>query len=816
MRNVKRVIAGLVGIGVLLGVGVRSLAQAPSAADLDFFEKKIRPVLAQQCYKCHSAEAKKLKGKLLLDNRDGALKGGETGPAVVPGTPGQSLLIKAIQWTDKDLQMPPKEQLPPEVVADFVTWVRAGAPWTGAPQNGATVATTQASATPNYAANYDHLRKELWSWQPIANPDPPAVKKEAWVRDDIDRFVLAKLEENNLDPSPRADKLSLLRRVSFDLIGLPPTPEEIDAYLRDDSPKAFEKVVDRLLDSPRFGERWGRHWLDVARYAESSGMSRNFIYYYAWRYRDYVIDAFNSDKPYNQFVREQIAGDLLPANTPAEKDRLAVATGFLTVGPRDFNERNPRQFLMNTVDEQIDTVGRAFLATTIACARCHDHKFDPIPTAEYYSLAGIFASTDEFTGIERRRMANRQNPYSDDHFIKLSGYKAGAESKKDLDDDEVRAQARRALGKMAVAARLGQTYTQPSTPPRPLAMGVQDDSRPTDIRILVRGELDKPGDNVKRGFLSIPSMKDAPGISTGESGRLELAVWLTRADNPLTARVMVNRIWEHLFGKGLVGSVDNFGTTGDKPTHPQLLDHLATQFMKDGWSVKRMIRAIVLSNTYQQAATFDRAKYNVDPDNHLLWRMNQRRLEAEAIRDAMLAASGRLDTRSPIGSPALDLPPIEVRVARINPGEILSNMNYRSVYLPIFRNAVPEVLEAFDFADPNQVSGQRDVTTVAPQALFMLNNAFVTKQATALAARVANSPIRADAGRIDLAYKLTLGRPASGAERERAMAYVGAYFRDPAAATAKPRGRRDDTPRLEAFASFCQALMASAEFRYLN
>jgi hypothetical protein len=347
-------------------------------------------------------------------------------------------------------------------------------------------------------------------------------------------------------------------------------------------------------------------------------------------------------------------------------------------------------------------------------------------------------------------------------------------------------------------------------------MGVQDDSRPTDIRILVRGELDKPGDNVKRGFLSIPSMKDAPGISTGESDRLELAVWLTRADNPLTARVMVNRIWEHLFGKGLVGSVDNFGTTGDKPTHPQLLDHLATQFMKDGWSVKRMIRAIVLSNTYQQAATFDRAKYNVDPDNHLLWRMNQRRLEAEAIRDAMLAASGKLDPRSPIGSPALDLPPIEVRVARINPGEILSNMNYRSVYLPIFRNAVPEVLEAFDFADPNQVSGQRDVTTVAPQALFMLNNAFVTKQATALAARVANSPIRADAGRIDLAYKLTLGRPASGAERERAMAYVGAYFRDPAAATAKPRGRRDDTPRLEAFASFCQALMASAEFRYLN
>jgi hypothetical protein len=492
-----------------------------------------------------------------------------------------------------------------------------------------------------------------------------------------------------------------------------------------------------------------------------------------------------------------------------------VATGFSAVGPRDFNERNPRQFQMNCVDEQIDTVGRAILGTTIACARCHDHKFDPIPTAEYYSLAGIFASSDEFTGIDRRRGA-RQDPYSDDHLIKLSGYVGDATAKKDkdldLDQDEVRAQARRAYTKMMASAKFGQGYTQPTTPPKKVAMGVKDDSRPSDIKVLTRGEVDQPGQTVKRGFLTIPSMGNVPAIGAGESGRLELAIWLTRPDNPLTARVMVNRIWQHLFGQGLVRSVDNFGTTGEKPTHPELLDHLATRFVSDGWSTKKMIRSIMLSSTYQQSATFDRAKHDFDPDNKLLWRMNQRRLEAEAIRDAMLAASGRLTTLAPIGSVALDLPPVEVRPGRFNPSEILASMNFRSVYLPVFRNAVPDVLEAFDFADPNTVSGARDVTTVAPQALFMLNNSFVTSHAQAMAHRIGAEAARNDGARADLAYKLALGRPATSSERDRAVSYVNNYLRDPAAT----RGKIEEKARGDAWASLCQALMASAEFRYLN
>jgi cytochrome c553 len=782
-------------------------AENASPGDLEFFEKKIRPVLSAQCYQCHATSAKKLKAGLYLDSKEGMLKGGENGAVIVPGKPNQSLLIKAIRWTDKDLQMP-KEKLAAEVIADFEKWVQMGAPWPGA--GGAAAVATGT----NYAANYDHLRKELWSWQAIANPAAPAVKKEAWVKDDIDRFVLEKLEEKAIEPSPRADKLALLRRATYDLTGLPPTPEEIDAFARDDSPGAFAKVIDRLLDSPRFGERWGRHWLDVARYAESSGMSRNYVYYYAWRYRDYVIDAFNRDEPFDRFIREQIAGDLMPTKSDAEKDRQTVATGFLAVGPKDFNERNPRQFQMNVVDEQIDTMSRAILATTIACARCHDHKFDPIPTAEYYSLAGIFTSSADFTGIERRRMAAKQDPYSDENLIKLTGYKAaeGAAKKADLDMEEVRAQARRAFTKMMVAARLGQSYKEPIEPPKHLAMGVQDDARPSNIRVLQRGELDHPQDVVKRGFLTIPSMTAPPTISPSESGRLELAAWLTRKDNPLTARVMVNRIWQHLFGNGLVRSVDNFGSTGDKPTHPELLDHLATRFMDDGWSVKHMIRTIMLSSTYQQSANFDRAKYNVDPDNHLLWRMNQRRLEAEAIRDGMLSASGKLVSTPPVGSVALDLPPVEIRNGRFNPSEILAGMNFRSVYLPVFRNAVADALDVFDFADPNTVSGARDVTTVAPQALYMLNNNFVTAHAQAMAYRVATNAAKSDVARVDLAYKLTLGRPATSVERDRAETYIANFLRDPAAT----RGKTPDKAKLDAWASFCQALLASAEFRYLN
>ncbi len=780
-------------------------ADSPTADQLAFFEKKVRPVLASTCYKCHSHGGEKLKANLFLDSREGMLKGGENGPAIVPGSASRSLLIKAVKWVNDDLQMPPKNKLSDSAIADFVTWVDMGAPW---PKE------DKVAAAPNYAADYDRIRKELWSWQPIKNTEPPAVKDAKWCKSDIDRFVLAKLDEKGMAPSAPADKLTLLRRATYDLTGLPPTPEEIDAFLRDTSADAFAKVVDRLLASPRYGERWGRHWLDVARYAESSGMTRNLIYKYAWRYRDYVIQAFNEDKPYDRFITEQLAGDLLPSRGSKDKDNLQVATGFLCVGTRDYNERKPRQFNYNVADEQIDTVGRAFLATTIACARCHDHKFDPIPTADYYSMAGIFISSQEYTGIILRRGATF-NQYDEDQLVRLADYKPdpAAAKKADVTADPKDID-RAAFRNFFMRMRSSSDFAKPSTPIKPLAMGVREDSRPGNVNILNRGEIDQPGQLVKRGFLSIPAIKDPPTISSGQSGRWDLARWITKSDNPLTARVMANRIWGHLFGHAIVASVDNFGTTGEKPTHPELLDHLAAQFMHDGWSVKSLIRSIMLSSAYQQSAAFDKAKYAIDPDNHNLWRQNQRRLEAEAIRDAMLAASGKINLAPPVASIALDFPetPLGAGGGRFNFGELISNTSHRSVYLPILRNMLPEALDVFDFADNANVTGQRDVTTVAPQALYMLNNTFVIHMAQAMTDRIATARLPTDAARVEMAYKLTLGRPASSTERDRALNYIQVFLRDPKAATS----RDPYTNKAAAWSSLCQALFASAEFRYLN
>jgi cytochrome c553 len=783
-------------------------ASAPTQAGLDLFEKKIRPVLVNECYKCHSATAEKLKGGLRLDTRDLMLSGGDNGPAIEPGDPANSLLIKAIRGVDKDLAMPPKKKLGNDVVADFTQWVQMGAPW---PTHEVAKATTAAIDPKAQSERFDTLRKELWSWQPIRPTEPPLVAGK-WVQSDIDRFVLAKLNEKGFEPSPPADKLTLLRRATFDLTGLPPTAAEIDAFTKDTSPNAFEKVVDRLLASPRFGERWGRHWLDVARYAESTGMARNFIYYYAWRYRDYVIAAFNADVHYDRFVTEQLAGDLLPYETPQQRDQQLIATGFLAIGPKDYNERNQQQFLANNVDEQIDAFGKAFLATTIACARCHDHKFDPIPTAEYYSLAGIFKSTDQLPGLDNRRP--RIDKYSNEKYLHLAGFTPdeAKESEGDSLQDIQNMQPAQRFRKVMEMRR--KIATASATPPKHFAMGATDARLVSDARILVRGEIDHAADTVHRGFLTIPCISTPPSIGNKASGRLELARWVTDPANPLTARVMVNRIWGHLFGQAIVKSVDNFGFTGDRPSNPELLDHLAHQFMTSNhWSVKQTIRQIMLSSTYQQASTFDKTKFSADPENERLWRQNQRRLEAESIRDAILAASGKLDLAPPGGSIVLNLPEIPIEQAKRlgNLGDLVSSNTHRSVYLPIFRNDVPSVLEVFDMADPNVVAGHRDVTTVAPQALFMLNSAFVVGQSKAMVDRIASSAAGSDLARVNLAYTLTLGRTATPSERERALNYINATTRD-------ARARNQDLARAqsEAWSSFCQALFASAEFRYLN
>ncbi len=737
-------------VGLLAAISAYG-ADAPSPGGTDFFEKKIRPVLAAECFRCHSASAQKLKGGLLLDTRDGMLKGGDTGPAVVPGNASASLLIKAVSGVDKDLQMPPKKKLGPDVLADFTAWIQQGAAW---PKD----AGGKLASTP--AAQYDRLRQELWSWQPLKDVPAPAVKNAAWPKGDIDRFVLATLEANNW-------------------------------------------------------ERWGRHWLDVARYAESSGMARNVVYHYAWRYRDYVIDAFNADKPYNVFLTEQLAGDLLAARDSADRDRLTVATGYLCVGPRDFNERNPRQLEVNTVDEQIDTLGKSILATTIACARCHDHKFDPIPTAEYYALAGVFMSSEEHNGVPRGfRLFDF---YDESRMAKLAGYTPPPSAAAKVDYTNIEAAktiGRESYFKLISSYRnAGYDFSKPANPIRPVAMAVMDNRRPTDARVLQRGEIDKPGEAVRRGFLSIPCIKDPPKIGSSESGRLELARWITRPDNPLTARVMVNRIWQHLLGVGIVASVDNFGTSGEKPTHPELLDRLAMRFMEGGWSVKAAIKEVMTSATYQQAATTDRAKFEVDPDNHYLWRQNQRRLEAEAIRDAMLAASGRINLTPPTGSMAVDLPPIPLGLGQnqFKAADLVGATTHRSVYLPIFRGEAPAALEVFDMTDANGVEGARDVTTVAPQALFMMNDPFVTGVARAMVGRLASAELGSDTARVDLAYKLALGRSANATERSRALTYVESAVRD-----AQGRGQDPKAAGLTAWSGLCQALFACAEFRYLN
>ena len=856
-------------------------AQPDPGADaegLALFEKKVRPVLASSCYKCHSASSEKLKGGLKVDSREALLQGGDGGPAIVPGKPDESPLIHAVRYDHDDLQMPPKQKLHEAAVADLVKWVEMGAPWPTAGQSsgpssspagttGAAVGGAAAPARPvSQQAMYEKLRREHWAWQPVRPVEPPTVKNGAWPMDDVDRFVLAKLEAAGLTPVGPADRAAVIRRVTFDLTGLPPTPQEVEAFRNDNSARAFEKVVDRLLASPQFGERWGRHWLDVARYGESTGSTRNYPYPHAWRYRDYVIDSFNADKPYDRFITEQVAGDLLPFSTPAQRNEQLVATGLLAMGIKDLNERDAVKFTMDNVDEQIDVVGRAVLATTISCARCHDHKFDPIPTDDYYALAGIFRSTQILSGFTNRRggankyaldtrlLARLESPESEDpapakkaaskrdnkrsqevvaeldqareELRDLVARARGANNVKvanprpspdGVDPNQRRRRLRRLIGqKQATIARLEAEMESLAkgdggADDGPHAIAVRDVPRPGDCPIYFQGETDKRGDVVPRGFISLirTAEKAMPTIPPSQSGRLELAAWLTDPSNPLTARVMVNRVWQHLFGQGIVRSVDNFGSTGEAPSHPELLDHLAARFVREGWSVKKMVRALVLSRTYQLAATYSRANAAVDPANHLLWRMAPRRLEAEAIRDAMLAVAGTLDLKRPAGSAVSHLQSQEVRGvnAAVATGPFA---RCRSVYLPILRNNVPAVLDVFDFAEPTMVTGSRDVTTVAPQALFMMNNPLVLEQSQKFAGRVLAEKQLSDTERVELAYRLSLGRRPTAGEVRRVADYVNAFG-------AESKNARDpEKLRIDAWATFCQALFASAEFRYLN
>ena len=897
----------------LFSLVVVGLSNARAAGEFDFFEKEIRPLLHKHCYKCHSTEAEKLKGGLLLDSRQGWESGGDSGPAIVPGDVEGSLLLRAVSYEDDDLQMPPKYKLADHERAALGKWVEAGA------------ADPRDHQTEGKAEGIDLAKgREFWSFRPVTNQAVPKMNPAPGQGENlgaIDRFILSRLAKEGIERVDLARPETLLRRLYFDLIGLPPTPEQIDDFLADPSPEAYERLVDRLLGSPQFGETWGRHWLDVARFAESSGGGRSLMFKDAWRFRDYVINAFNDDKPFDQFIREQIAGDLMPSGTRKQQNERFVATGFLALGPHNYELQDKELLRMEVVDEQIETVGRAFLGMTLGCARCHDHKFDPVPTDDYYALAGIFRSTQSLvpgnvsswvarelepgptlkkvieqhagetkkanaalkaakkelgkveeisgkTGIivdnlqaekigdwmkstsnktyfgdnyihdkgegkgqkkviftaelkeageyEVRfgytagtnraqeapvtikhadgpttiRINQREKPPINDNF-KIMGrfqFNAGkavvsvsnantrdvviadavvfvpvAESKKDSVLEQRLAKLR---GEVDRLVKRVDALKKTKSTDLPKAMSVQDEKETGDWHVHIRGEIRNKAAVVPRGFLQVASKTKTvaqPTIAAGRSGRLELAEWVASSDNPLTSRVMVNRIWHHLIGKGLVRTTDNFGMMGEKPSHAALLDWLAHQFVVDQWSEKKMIRRIVKSRTYRLASTGESVGWAADPENRLIWRANRKRLTAEAIRDSILSVSGQLSMQQ--GGYTIR------KFSQYDFGYEFNTIR-RSVYVPLFRNTLLEVLEAFDVANPNVVSGRRSETTLPTQALYLMNSPFVNAEAERAGERISRSGVT-DAERVRLAYRLALGREPSAVEADVVMKFIG-------------------------------------------
>jgi hypothetical protein len=771
--------------------------------------------------------------------------------------------------------MPPDGPLPRSTVDDFREWIAMGAPDPRVTE--VTVVQSEVTAAEIEAG------KSFWAFRPPVKTEPPSPARGSdWPITAIDRYVLDGIHRNGLTPAADAEPHAILRRLHFDLVGLPPAADRLDAFAdawRQDPQAAVTREIDRLLESPRFGERWGRHWLDVARYAESSGKEVDVTFPHAWRYRDYVIDSLNQDKPYDAFVREQIAGDLLPAADDAEWAEHLVATGFLAIGPKTLTEQNPLQFRADLIDEQIDTTTRAILGVSVACARCHDHKFDPIPQTDYYALAGIFESTETYFGGVQSRRARRAsnllvlpvddpNPFDpsidpetrsqlEDRLAQLRRDYVEARRalrRRSSPDGEGRAASRRRLASPAlldrqitvIAAQLAAVDQRGQ--PLSLCMGVQAAARPKNARVLLRGEVQKPAQEVPRGFIQVIG-PEAPRIASDSGGRLELANWLSSRDNPLTARVLVNRIWLHLLGAPLVAETENFGASGSPPTHPELLDHLALTFMDSGWSIKTMIREIARSRVYRLASVVDEASIRADPENVHLARGHRRRLEAEAIRDAMLAVSGELDLERPRASEIArygqtvlgpdGTPPRRLSRSRVGqsavplaammggrfrrgfqggrlipPGEDLATNRHRSIYLPISRNAVPRSLEVFDFAEPSMLIGLREQSNTANQALYLLNNPDVIRLSDAFARRLVRAG-KSPQEIVQRAFVAAYARPATDEELRHGIGFL----LDARAEVSRDVGdRRGGSPRAPgvALSQFCQALFASAEFRYLQ
>ena len=719
---------------------------------LAFFEKRIRPLLVTKCYECHSQESDEVAGHLLVDSAPTMRRGGDNGPAVMPGDLGRSLLIEAVRYGNKDLQMPPDEQLAAAEIRDLEEWVRMGAP---DPRRNAT-------KIPRRTIDLAKAR-EFWSFRPVTNPTPPTVRDSAWPLSDIDRFILAELERRNLQPVGVADKRTLIRRATYDLTGLPPAPQDIEAFLADNSPQAFSRVVDRLLDSPQYGERWGRHWMDLVRYADTAGENSDYPIPQAYLYRNYIINSFNADKPYDEFIREQIAGDLLPAENDDERNEQIIATGYIAISRRFGSVINdyPQHL---TIEDTIDNIGRVFQGLTVSCSRCHDHKFDPVLQTDYYALYGIFDSTQyPFPGIE---LDKKPRDFA--------------------------------------------TLFDNGKPGKSLAYAVSE-SRAADAALQVRGEPTKPGEVVPRGFLELLGGQSLNDDESKQSGRRQLADWLTDRKNPLTARVMANRIWQYHFGAGLVTTPSDFGHRGLSPTHPELLDWLATRFMADGWSLKSMHRLMMNSRVYQLDSKGPSSSnaLSIDPNNQLHWRFNRRRLDAESLRDTLLRLSGELDP-SMMTEPH-PFPPVDKwQFTQHHPFRDSYESNRRSVYLMTARLNARPFFTTFDGADRNASTATRDNSVTTVQSLFLLNNDFTHERASKFADRLLNEAT-SNADRLKLAFKLVTGRPPTTSEQTTANEYFE-NLKQVLESSRADDGRIDH----ELWASFARSMFRTNEFLYVD
>jgi len=810
--------ANFSGVEIWKGDHDGSAPWEQTAEALAFFESRIRPLLIQHCYECHSVDSKEIGGELLVDSRQGIRQGGGTGPAVVPGDLAKSLLIQAVKYDDKDLQMPPEGKLSDLEIADLKTWVEMGAP---DPRSDYRPIPRNTHIDWNDARNW-------WSLKPLQRPAVPKVQNVAWSSSDLDRFVLARMEREGLSPATDADKRAWIRRVTYDLVGLPPTPQEVEAFLADQSPEGYGKLVDDLLSRPQYGERWGRMWLDVVRYSDTAGDNSDFPIPQMYKYRNWVIDAFNRDLPYDQFVTHQLAGDLVEDhNDPArgtsaeerERQQRIIATGYIA-NSRRFGSRVHDYPQHLTIEDTLDNLGRTFLGTTINCARCHNHKFDPITTDDYYALYGIFHSTRyPWPGIELEQKQRDLVPLAsaeeiqqaerareqklNDLQAQITQRQAAFDTLKDKpENDSARQQAQKDL----TDAERTLSEQEKSPPEYELAYAVAESNTIEDSAIQMKGNPERLGVVVPRRFVEVLGGErlDSSDLS---SGRLALARWITNPANPLTARVMVNRIWQGHFGRGIVPTPNDFGRHGKLPSHPELLDWLATTLIDSGWSIRALHREIVLSRAYRMSSVRSPEAISQDPNNEWLSSFPRRRLDAEAMRDTLLSLGGHLDLTMGEAHPFPEQKTWKFTQHR--PFKAIYETNRRSVYLMTQRIQRHPYLAIFDGADPSTSMPTRLTSTTPLQALYLLNDEFVHQQAQGWAARLNTAATPAE--RVHLAFEMALGRPARQSEVETATQLV-----EQVAARLRSEGRAEAEAHSQAWESFCRAVFRLNEFVYID